>query len=212
MSSWRRAFERVEPGQTPGEAPKELQIWSKQSVLGLLGGMLFGGYRGLLISRTDEPSPLPANSRLHRASMFFVRESIFTGARIGLFVSTFSALVLSAHHVRGVEHPTNVAVAGGITCGLFGGAIGGWFGALRSSAFGTIISGAAAYVQEALKQISKDVPDQDVSKLDDSEIRVKETINNLITRYESNLESRSKEIFADNTSETVSARFKRNEE
>lgn len=190
MTAWRKAFERVEPGQSPVEAPEELKTWSIQTAYGFLGGSLFGGYRGLLISRTSEASPLPANNQLHRASMFFVRESLFTGARIGLFVSTFSAFALALHNVRGQEHPANFAAAGGVTCGLFGGAIGGWYGVVQGVLFGGAISGAGALVQEAAKQAANASNVNGSKHLDDPEEKVRQAICNLIERYERNLENR----------------------
>lgn len=184
-------------------------MWSRQTAVGLLGGMFFGGYRGLLKSRTSEPSPIPANSVVHRAALFVVREGIFTGARIGLFVSLFSALSLTAHHVVGREHVANFAAAGAITCGLFGAAFAGpRRGLLPAVAFGGAVSGMAAFTQQMLQQKVGHMPEKETTtatvvnangvnveeyvnldgdKMDDEE-KVKDTIDRLIDRFESNLE------------------------
>lgn len=191
------------------EAPEDLKMWSKQTAVGLLGGMFFGGYRGLLKSRTSEPSPIPANSVVHRTTLFVVREGIFTGARIGLFVSLFSALSLTAHRVIGREHVASYSAAGAITCGLFGAAFAGpRRGLLPAAAFGGAVSGMAAFTQQMLNAKAAHMQEQekitgkvvndngenvgeyvnlDGDQMDDEE-KVKETIDRLINRFESNLD------------------------
>lgn len=194
------------------EAPKDLKMWSRQTAVGFLGGMFFGGYRGLLKSRTSEPSPIPANSVVHRAALFVVREGIFTGARIGLFVSLFSALSLTGHRLVGREHVGSFAAAGAITCGLFGAAFAGpRRGLLPAAAFGGGVSGLAAFTQQMLQQKVDQQQQQeegetaaptvvngngvnveeyvsfDGDTMDDEE-KVKDTIDRLIDRFESNLD------------------------
>ncbi|PXF50166.1 hypothetical protein BWQ96_00326 [Gracilariopsis chorda] len=168
ISSIRDAFRRVEPGETPPEAPESLRIWCSQTTYGLLGGMLFGGYRGLLQARNKSiPSPVPTNSIQHRTAVFFVRESILTGSRIGVFVSVFSATALAIGNsgfTAGVDHPTNYAAAGALTCGLFAAAVGGWAPAAPAAVFGAGTAGAAAMANQSLQHavasslVSIDVP------------------------------------------------------
>lgn len=193
MSFLKRAFERVEPGQQPTSAPQELQTWTKQTMSGLFGGFVFGAYRGLLQSRTSAASPIPANSNAHRTAMFIVRDGIFTGARIGLFVSMFSALAIAAHqmHDDGKEQPADYATAGAVTCGLFGGAMNGWRAALPGVIFGSVVSGMAAYAQETLKDVATDGDGMihgdgngSVSEENETEKRVGETVDMLIARFD----------------------------
>lgn len=187
MSWWRTAFEKVEPGQKPTKAPDELQTWTTQTVYGLVCGSVYGGYRGLQIAKTSTPSPVPTTSARHRASVFFVQESILTGARIGLFVATFSAAALAIEHWRAKDDPANYAISGGITCGLFGGAVGGWYGVLPSAAFGTVVGGVGAVARASLKPILDGIEKEKNSEAH-VELEIKESINKLIDRYETGLQ------------------------
>lgn len=150
--AWKNALQRVEPGQVPTEAPASLRTWTSQTLYGLLGGMLFGGYRGLQQARNRAtPSPIPTNSLQHRMSVFFVRESILTGARIGVFVSVFSAAALVAEAVNGGPHPATYATAGALTCSLFGGAVAGRIAVPAAAGFGAVTAGAAGAAHAGLQ-------------------------------------------------------------
>ncbi|KAI0564608.1 hypothetical protein FGB62_25g146 [Gracilaria domingensis] len=157
VASIRDAFRRIEPGETPPEAPESLRTWCTQTTYGVIGGMLFGGYRGLQQARNKNiPSPVPTSSAQHRVAVFFVRDSILTGSRVGVFVSLFSAAALLAGHsgfTKRVDHPANYAAAGAFTCGLFAAAVGGWTPAGPAAAFGAAISGAGAAAHQALEQV-----------------------------------------------------------
>lgn len=154
--TWNEALQRVEPGQVPASAPLSLRTWTSQTFYGLCGGMLFGGYRGLQQARNPSiPSPTPAASAQHRMAAFFVRESILTGARVGVFVSIFSAAALTAEGVLGSSRPASYAAAGALTCGLFGGATAGWVAVPAAAAFGAFTSGAAGAAHVALEDATK---------------------------------------------------------
>lgn len=151
MGLWRDALTTVEPGSKPPEAPESLRLWSAQTLYGTLGGTLFGGYQGLVLARNARiPSPVPSVSRRHRAAAFFVRESIFGGARIGAFTSLFSGLALGAAAARGEEGPANYAAAGAGACAMFGAAVGGWGAVPAAAAFGGVCAGVLAAGREAL--------------------------------------------------------------
>lgn len=113
--------------------------------------MLFGGYRGLLQARTSTPSPIPTTSARHRLAVFFVRESILTGARVGLFASVFSAVSLAAHASYGDTTPGTFAAAGALTCGLFGGAAAGRVAVPAAAGFGAVTAGALGVAQASLE-------------------------------------------------------------
>lgn len=189
MTWWPIAFDRVEPGQQPEKIPEGIRTWTIQTITAMTASSLYGGYRGLKIAKTSAPSPVPANNALHRASIFFVRESILTSAKVGLFVATFSSLALTIEHLRKTDDPANYAVAGGVTCGLFGGAIGGWFGFFPSAAFGTALGGASALAKSSLQKIVDDavsqLPPDSVTRDD----HVKQSIEALIDRYETQLQN-----------------------
>ncbi|CAN8074252.1 unnamed protein product [Agarophyton chilense] len=156
VTSIRDAFRRVEPGVAPPEAPESLRTWCSQTTYGVIGGMLFGGYRGLRQAQNKSiPSPVPTSSFNHRIAVFFVRESILTGSRVGVFASLFSAAALLAGHsgfTKRVDHPANYAAAGAFTCGLFAAAVGGWAPAGPAAAFGAAISGVAVTAHQSLEQ------------------------------------------------------------
>lgn len=150
--SWRDAFKTVKPGHEPKAAPPLLGIWTSQTLYGLLGGMLFGGYRGLTQSRDPKiPSPTPTNSVRHRMAVFFVRESIMTGARVGVFVSIFSGAALIVESALGPSRSASYAAAGALTCGLFGGATAGWVSVPVAAGFGAVTAGAAGLAHAALE-------------------------------------------------------------
>lgn len=150
--TWKAALERVEPGQVPPDAPESLRIWTSQTLYGLLGGTLFGGYRGLIQARNPSvPSPIRTTSVRHRLAVFFVRESILTGARIGVFASLFSAVALAAEAYYGAAHPATFATAGALTCGLFGGATAGRVVVPAAAGFGAVTAGAAGYAHAGLQ-------------------------------------------------------------
>lgn len=149
--SWKDAFKSVNPGEQPPPAPLSLHIWTSQTVYGILGGMLFGGYRGLIQARDPSvPSPTPAVSPNHRAVAFFVRESILTGTRVGLFAATFSATALAAEGLTGHTGAVSYATAGAVTCGLFAGAVGGGVVVPAAAAFGGLVGGVAGFATQTL--------------------------------------------------------------
>lgn len=187
MSWWKIAFEKVEPGRKPVEVPEKVQTWVTQTTYGLVFGSLYGGYKGLQIAKTSTPSPVPTKSAIHRATVFFVQESILTSARIGLFVATFSALASTTEHLRNKDDPLNYGIAGGVTCGLFGGSVGGWYGAAPSAVFGCVFGGLGAYIRATLKPLVDAFEGKHVDKeIDESQI--KQSIFTLIKRYETELE------------------------
>lgn len=188
VSSIRDAFRRVEPGEAAPEAPESLRIWCSQTTYGLVGGMLFGGYRGLQQARNKSiPSPVPTNSIQHRTAVFFVRESILTGSRIGVFVSMFSATALALGNsgiTAGIYHPANYAAAGALTCGLFAAAVGGWAPAAPAAVFGAGTAGAAAMANQSLQQaVASNLASADLPQVRDEECSVARVINN----FEQNL-------------------------
>lgn len=149
--SWKDAFKSVSPGEQPPPVPPSLRLWTSQTTYGILGGMLFGGYRGLVQARDpSHPSPTPTASSRHRATAFFVRESILTGARVGLFTATFSATALVAEGLTGHTGAVSYATAGAVTCGLFAGAVGGGTVVPAAAAFGGLVGSAAGFVTQTL--------------------------------------------------------------
>lgn len=198
MSWWKIAFEKVEPGQKPAEVPEEVRTWVTQTTYGLVCGSLFGGYKGLQMAKSSTPSPVPTNSAIHRATVFFVQESILTGARVGLFVATFSTLALATERWRNRDDVLNYGIAGGMTCGLFGGGMGGWHGALPSAAFGCVFGGLGAYVRASLKPLIDSFEDKKTDK-EINESRIKQSISTLINRYETQLEHDPTRAVADST-------------
>lgn len=183
------AFQRVEPGQAAPAPPKSLQTWTQQTMHGLLGGMLYGGYRGLRQSRNPSiPSPIQHVHPAQRAAAFFVRESILTGSRVGLFVSVFSAAAIALQEHRSVDDFANYAAAGAVTCGLFGAGVGGWAACLPAGAFGAFTAGGGKMLHERLGEL--------VTSMDEgaSEEKVEEkveepvgSVERVINMYEASL-------------------------
>lgn len=163
--SIKEAFRRVEPGEEPPAAPEWLQTWSSQTTYGVFGGMLFGGYRGLIMSRNEQLSTPPgaAAKAQHRAAAFFVRESILTGSRIGLFVSFFSGLALSIQSYSPYSRTTNYAATGALTCGIFAGGAAGLKVIIPAAGFGGATAATAAAVQELLTQAVNNFEDSEQS-------------------------------------------------
>lgn len=198
--TWRDAFQPVEPGQEPKAAPLSLRTWTSQTLYGLLGGMLFGGYRGLQQSRDSKiPSPTPTTSAHHRMAVFFVRESILTGARVGIFVSIFSAAALVAEAALGPSRPANYAAAGAVTCGLFGGATAGWVAVPTAAGFGAVTAGAAGFAHAALEDVAdragvQEVVDVPVDVVEES------PVSRVIRSLEESMENRPKQIDKDSES------------
>lgn len=189
-SGWKGAFNRVQLGEKPSPAPEGLRVWTQQTVYGLLGGSILGGIRGLQVAKTDAKAPVKTVNRVHRSAVFFVQESILTGARVGLFVSLFSALVLTGATVRKREDAVNYAVAGSLTCGLFGGSIGGWAGFIPAAMFGGAVSGGGGFLQQWLvEQVADSLPDVElITEEKEREHEITEAVNLLIEKYEEQLE------------------------
>lgn len=182
------AFKRVEPGSEPAPPPESLQTWCTQTMYGVIGGMLYGGILGLRQSRDASiASPTVTNSVAHRATVFFVRESILTGSRIGLFASMFSAVALATRHARDREDAGNFAAAGALTCGLFSGGVAGWYGVPRGAAFGAAIGGMAGFAQGYLKEIIE------VEEGQEEEMEIEEdeggSVERVVNLYQTSLES-----------------------
>lgn len=191
--TWEDALERVEPGQVPSEAPASLRTWTSQTLYGLLGGMLFGGYRGLQQARNRvTPSPIPTTSMQHRMAVFFVRESILTGARIGVFASVFSAAALAAEAATGAPHPATYATAGALTCGLFGGAAAGRVAIPAAAGFGAVTAGAAgiahAGLQDALdRAIGEQAQEEDPEVMIETQGQEQGSVATVVQHLEENL-------------------------
>lgn len=158
---------------------------------GVVGGMLFGSYRGLIVSRnTSIPSPAPASSAFHRATMFAVRDGVLVGARVGVFVSLFSALSLALG-----ESPQAYAAAGAITCGAYGGAARGIRAMPPTMAFGAVVGGTAAAAVAWLRDAAGIAPEElyDIStrrekakkeKEAEKEQQIADTVDRLIEQFE----------------------------
>ena len=184
------AFRRVQPGEKAPAAPEWLQTWSSQTTYGLFGGMLFGGYRGLLMSRNQQLSTPPgaAAKAQHRAAAFFVRESILTGSRVGLFVSFFSGLALAIQSYSSYPRTVNYATTGALTCGFFAGATAGLKVIIPAAGFGAATAAAAAGVQELLSQAVQQFEDNQQldQHLTDSDEKIG-SVALVVKRYEQKL-------------------------
>lgn len=153
--SWKEAFKSVRPGEEPSPAPVWLQTWTSQTVYGTAGGMLYGGYCGLQQAKNLKiPSPIPTTSTQHRMQVFFVRESILTGARLGLFTATFSAAVLLAEKCLHRSAAENHAAAGATTCGLFAAAVARGILIPAAAGFGAIAGAVAGAGTDGLKLLA----------------------------------------------------------
>lgn len=197
-SSWRTAFERVQPGDRVPEPPAGLKTWTSQTFNGIFLGTFLGGYRGVVLSRSSAPSPIPVNSHVHRTATFVVRESILTGARVGVFMSLFSATALAANGF-GMASPGDYAIGGGLTCGLFAGALGGFRTAIPTAGFGATVGALAGVAQsfvmdwaEKLKATETESKQQSGEQLaiceeDEDKQRGAELVHKVISRYEQGL-------------------------
>ena len=153
--SWKDAFSRVPEGESAGQAPRNLRVWTSQTLNGFLGGLLFGGYRGLVLARDERnSSPVPVRTRYERAAVFFVQEGVFTGARVGLFVSAVSAFALLAQSMRGTDDPLNLATAGALVTGAFGAANAGKMAFAPAAGFGALAAGLLGSVEYGLRSFT----------------------------------------------------------
>lgn len=158
-------FKPLPPNEKPPPPPRQLRLWSSQMSTGLVLGMIYGGYQGLVEARQpigvlDAPAGAPSQftNRRHRASAYFVRGSILHGARIGSFVALLSATSLAVDSYLRAEDaeedsptdPRALAAGAGTTCALYGGAVAGGLASLRAGAFGSIAGGTVGWVQQKL--------------------------------------------------------------
>jgi hypothetical protein len=133
-----------------------LALWSSQTAAGVLCGMLYGGYTGLVEARrAPEADVATFKNRRHRAATYFVRGSILQGARIGAFVAVLAGAAAAITAVREDSHAsdgTTMAAAAAATCAVFGGAVGGLRAAAQAAAFGGAVGGVAGYGEAALER------------------------------------------------------------
>lgn len=186
--SWKDAFKRVNPGEQPPPPPPALRTWTTQTTYGLLGGMLFGGYNGLMQARDPSySSPIPTASSRHRMAAFFVRESILTGARVGLFTATFSAAALAVEGLTGQMGTVSYGTAGAITCGLFAGSVGRGVVVPASAAFGGVLGGMAGFAKQTLSGM---ISEQEIQGEDGKE---KRSVTGVVKQIEETMGARQAE-------------------
>lgn len=119
QTTWEYLFRRLEPDEPVPPPPPEMAEWGSILGYGLTFGMLYGGHRGLKLSRNRSiPSPSGIKTKAQRAGYFFGMNSIAWGARVGLFVSLFSAVDIWSRRFKKGEW-FEKGVGGGVVSGIF---------------------------------------------------------------------------------------------